>query len=812
MQPDATDTDLRSHRRRADDDVHTRLARLAVHLLHADAAWVIACHGGAVTLRASAGLLKPLGSPGVLPVDAGALLRCVPDGDGVLAVDDLQSHPQLNRTAFNEIGVRSVLAIRLALPSGVGSAALWVLGCQPRQWSKEDVSLLTDLAGVASLAPPPPADTEAVSPRRKEEALLLLAESAPCLLWCAEVEDHGSGTLGWVHSLNEAEAQRFFPVQQAAGQSYANAWYESRVEPDRTRSDEIGDAEVRAGRSFTQEYRCRRLDGEIRWLAEHVRVETVAPGRWSTVGICIDVTEQKRAEAALREREEQLRLAMEAANLVAWGWDLHEGAHRSAEAMERVFGHSAETCRPDFEWWTSRIHPEDRPAVLETLEALPAGPDRHWSHEYRFQRGDGSFAHVVDYARVVRDAAGRPERMVGAMHDVSQTRLLQEQLLHAQKMEAVGRLAGGVAHDFNNLLSVINGYGELLAKDNAMGSLQRRSLQHIQDAGARAADLTRQLLAFGRKQIVAPRLLDLGAVLLGTSGMLERIIGEDIEVVISIEPGLPRVSADPGQLEQVVLNLAVNARDAMPDGGTLTLELQRVEVLDGPPEAPDALSPGAYALLKVSDTGIGIEASVLPRIFEPFFTTKEMGRGTGLGLATIYGILKQHGGHATVESQLGRGTTFSVYLPLHPEAPRDAPDADGPVELICGTERVLVVEDEAMVRNLVVSVLEECGYEVLAAAGLEAALALCAEYEGQIDLLLTDVVMPGGSGRALVDTATRRYPGIAALYMSGYTDDAVIRNGVSSAETHFLQKPFSPLELTQKVRDVLNRRMPADAS
>jgi CheY-like chemotaxis protein len=355
-------------------------------------------------------------------------------------------------------------------------------------------------------------------------------------------------------------------------------------------------------------------------------------------------------------------------------------------------------------------------------------------------------------------------------------------------MEAVGRLAGGIAHEFNNLLTVINGYAALLLQDLGATAPATEPAHAILKAGERAAGLTRQLLTFSRKQIVAPRVFDLNAVVTDTEALLRRLIGEDVLLTKDLQAGLGAVRADPTQVQQVVLNLAVNARDAMPDGGRLSIATR------------DA---GEYVLLTVTDTGCGMTDEVQAHLFEPFFTTKGPGKGTGLGLSTVYGIVKQSGGHIEVESQPGMGTTVRVHLPRGDEAPaEEKPPGDGLPPR--GTETVLLAEDEDEVRALVRQVLQGGGYAVLEARDGAEALAVATRYGGPIDLLVTDVVMPGVDGRGLAERLSGRYPRLKVLYLSGYTDDAVVRRGVSQEEAHFLQKPFSPAVLARKVREVLD--------
>jgi signal transduction histidine kinase/CheY-like chemotaxis protein len=381
----------------------------------------------------------------------------------------------------------------------------------------------------------------------------------------------------------------------------------------------------------------------------------------------------------------------------------------------------------------------------------------------------------------------------------------EEKLRQAQKMEGIGRLAGGVAHDFNNLLTIIGGYSDLVLVELDSGHPLQLPLGEIKSAADRAASLTRQLLAFSRKQLLAPKLLNLNTIVGDMNRMLQRLIGEDIMLATHLEPCLAPVHADPGQIEQVIMNLAINARDAMPRGGKLTIETRnvRLQALDGiRPEGE--LKTGCYALLAITDTGIGMDDEVKAHIFEPFFTTKEVGKGTGLGLATVYGIVKQSGGAVTVYSERGYGTTFKIYLPrVLEDAERARGSAPG-TEPQRGAETILLVEDEEKLRALAQRILRSSGYHVLEARDGQEALEVAHRYENRIDLLLTDVVMPHLSGRRLAECLLPVRPEVKSLYMSGYTDDAVIRHGILDAETAFIQKPFSPHALLTKVREVLD--------
>src|ERR1019366_3646341 len=387
--------------------------------------------------------------------------------------------------------------------------------------------------------------------------------------------------------------------------------------------------------------------------------------------------------------------------------------------------------------------------------------------------------------------------------DLSDRRALENQLRLAQKMEVIGRLAGGVAHDFNNLLTAILGYAELMESQLEDEGL-KSELREIRLAGERAAALTRQLLAFSRKQVLQPRILDLNAVVSEMEKLLRRLIGEDVELTTRLDPALESVKADPGQLEQVLMNLAVNARDAMPEGGTLTIETANSKLDAGFTTAHPGARSGEYAILTVADTGIGMSDEVRSHAFEPFFTTKEHGKGTGLGLATAYGIVKQSDGYITVDSEPGRGTTFRLYFPRAAGAAAASGRGERSALSPRGTETILLVEDESGVRRLSRTILEAQGYIVLEAASGDEALEVVRSHAGEIHLVATDVIMPGMSGRVLWDRLRVLLPDPRVLFMSGYTDDAIARHGVLEPGIAFLQKPFTPFSLAQKVREVLD--------
>ncbi len=448
-----------------------------------------------------------------------------------------------------------------------------------------------------------------------------------------------------------------------------------------------------------------------------------------------------------------------------------------------------------------QIHPEDRDKVAKAAaEARRTGMGT--TLEYRMRHKDGSWRALESRASTI-SKDGEVEKLVIVNRDITERKRLEEQFRQSQKMEAVGRLSGGVAHDFNNLLGVIIGYGEIVQEGTPEGSSLRPCVDEMLKAGHRAADLTRQLLAFSRQQVMDPRILDLNAVVKDMEKMLKRLIGEDVQLKTKLDPALLRIKADPGQIEQVIMNLAVNARDAMPEGGELRLTTSNV-CLDQDFVRPYPVMPGDYVLFTVTDNGIGMDSKTRARVFEPFFTTKEKGKGTGLGLSTVYGVVKQSGGYIDLVSEPGAGATFNIYLPKVEVAAdvqkqlTELPDSPR------GTETLLLVEDEASLRKLSRQLLERCGYEVLEAESGAEALKISEANHRTIHLLLTDVVMPGMSGRVLADQLVKRRPEIRVVYMSGYTGQTVGEHGVLAEGSLFLPKPFTREALARKIRQALD--------
>jgi PAS domain S-box-containing protein len=542
----------------------------------------------------------------------------------------------------------------------------------------------------------------------------------------------------------------------------------------------------------------RRRDGTI--IPVEMAITSLANGVTACIGH--DISARKEAEKARVDAETKYRMLVEQVAAISYIAELGiQGQwHYVSPQIEAITGYSQDEWLASSRDWTRHIPAEDHGVILAAEAASVRG--ERFQAEYRIVRKDGAVIWVSDTAVVVSGSYTHPV-MEGIIVDITERKLLENQLQQSRRMEAVGRLAGGIAHDFNNLLTIIKGYAELAQQRAGVQPDLRADVQQIENAAERASALIRQLLAFSRRQVLQPKVLDLNAIVLGLDKLLARLMGEHIEMVTRCGANVGHVKADPAQVEQVIMNLVVNARDAMPEGGRLTVETVNVDLDSTYARDHVTVKPGPYVMLAVSDNGIGMSPETVAHIFEPFYTTKGSGQGTGLGLSTVYGIVKQSGGYIWVYSEPGKGTTFKVYLPRVQEL------ADPKQEVVIpgvnkGSETVLLVEDDGAVRELASMILSSNGYLVLPAQDALEAEHFSANHSGEIHLLLTDIMMPGTSGRELARRISARHPRARVLYMSGYTDNVLAQGGVLEEGVSFLQKPFTPAALSQKVRDVLD--------
>jgi two-component system cell cycle sensor histidine kinase/response regulator CckA len=559
----------------------------------------------------------------------------------------------------------------------------------------------------------------------------------------------------------------------------------------------------RQGQSTQTELDLHRPDGRtFRAVVETTPLDVgESPG--AAFAMVTDVTEQRRSEQALRISEARFRRLWESGIILITISDLEGNILEINEAGARMLGRTPEQVVRNVKWTAITPSEWTQADALASAQLLATGAATPWEKELLHE--SGRRVPVLAGAAMLDESHG-----IAIAIDLTETKRteqrlgdLEAQLRQAQKMEAVGRLAGGVAHDFNNMLSVILGFGEQLLCDLKEDDPIRPDIEEICAAGQRASALTRQLLMFSRQQVLAPKVLDLNATLTGMDSMLRRVVGEDVELVLRTSSDPARVHVDPGSIEQVVMNLVINARDAMPTGGKLTLETNVIELDEAYARDHEGMFAGPHVVFSVTDTGVGMDRATQARIFEPFYTTKDKTKGTGLGLSTVFGIVKQSGGDVLVRSDLGVGSTFTLYLPRLDGEATPAPSRSVTTRPR-GTETILLVEDEDQVRAVALDILRRHGYRVLEASGGEAALAICERADEHIDLVVTDVVMPKMSGPETVKRIHQLRPGLKVLFMSGYTDDSIVRHGVLDAEIAYLQKPLTPTTLTAKVREVLD--------
>jgi two-component system cell cycle sensor histidine kinase/response regulator CckA len=736
----------------------------------------------------------------------------------ICVVADIANDPLF--APWRDAALKRGYAAVIALPLRVAGLAFGVLAIYSQQvgsFESSEVELLTEMAnnlafGITAIRSQEESRRATAALKEAESKYRQLVEQVPAISYVAEAGVHGrflylspqvSSILGY--RPEDCLADPLFWWNHLNPEDYPIALMEDTW------------AE---GHPFQVEYRMRGQDGREVWLRdEAVIVRDPQTGRRLTRGMLIDITERKRAEDALRESEERYRSFVGRSSEGIFRMEYNPPVPCDLPIAEQLVlgrknGYLAE-CNDALARMYGRASAEELtgkplsdflvlndPVTQRFMEDFIRAGYRTTDQESREIDSNG-------VKRIFRNTMagivvnGHWVRTWGITRDVTERLHLEEQLRNAQQLEAIGRLAGGVAHDFNNILSIIMGHGELLLAAVGADDRARNGLEQIRRAADRAASLTQQLLAFSRKQVLQPKVLDLNEAVADVQKMLSRVIGEDIELIASLHPSLVPVKADPGQVEQVLMNLAVNARDAMPHGGRLKMETSNVEM--GAELARDLeLAPGRYAMLKVTDSGHGMDGATLSHVFEPFFTTKPMGKGTGLGLATVYGIVKQSGGSIAVESEVGSGTAFRIYLPVAAGATRQRREPIAGEKVEGGTETILITEDEPDLRELARIFLEGYGYTVLEAASAEQAIQLADTFAGRIDLLLTDVIMPGMSGRQLAENILRKRPQTRIVYMTGYTDDMVVQHKVLEPGVKLLQKPFGKVELALKVRSTLD--------
>jgi two-component system, cell cycle sensor histidine kinase and response regulator CckA len=644
------------------------------------------------------------------------------------------------------------------------------------------------------------------APLEREDQLTRIAGSLPCAIFTYRFHPDGSGFMPFA----TAAAEELFGISRETLARDA-APFLANVHPlDARRIKETARHLALSGSRWHEEYRYLHPTKGLRWIEGWAVPQAEPDGSTVWHGFAMDVTDRKRTEAEreaserrlLIESEGRFRAIFEQAAVGVAQIKTTSGEYVAInDKFCDIVGYSRDEMLA--RTWQDLTHPDDLPSDRDAIAQMI---NRHesYSKEKRYVRKDGSIVWVYLTVSPMWSPGEAPTHQICVAQDITAQRQLEAQYLQAQKLESVGRLAGGIAHDFNNLLTVIQLCGEELRSSVELGSpAHPEDVEQIRGAAQRAGELTRQLLAFARKQVIAPVAVDLNGLVRSAEKLLRRVLGEDVELRVTLQPDLWRAHCDPGQVEQVIFNLAVNGRDAMPKGGALTLATSNVESHEHEAAVSAQMPPGQWVRLTVRDTGSGMSDEVKEHLFEPFFTTKAKGAGTGLGLATVYGIVDQAGGHIHVRSEMGRGTTFEICLPRTSDAeePTMAPPRR---TLSAGAETLLLVEDDPQVREVTARSLRAGGYRVLVAADGVAALAFTASELGQARLLVTDVIMPGLDGRSLAAELSRRHPELRVLYVSGYPDDAIAHHGVLEQGVEFLAKPFTTSSLLARVRAVLD--------
>jgi two-component system cell cycle sensor histidine kinase/response regulator CckA len=651
--------------------------------------------------------------------------------------------------------------------------------------------------------------------RQSEERYRAFIEQTAEAVWRAELEEPVPVTLpvdeqvrrflatGYLAECNDAMA-RMYGFESA--REITGARLDQLLDPADPKNLDYLAAFVRSGyRLLEAESHERAKDGSDRYFLNNL-IGIVENGMVSRAwGTQRDITERNWADQALRQSREQLRVALQAARMATWRWDLQSDARVWDAEFPLPWNASEGPTEGDPRAFLDQLHPDDRTRVSEAIRAAVEGTSQY-REEYRVVSPDGSVHWLTDQGEVIRDDNGRPLYMAGACVDVTHHRQVEEQLRQVQRMDAVGRLAGGMAHETNNQMAVVLGFADFVLGRSDLAERVREDVEQIRKAAERTAGITSQLLAFSRRQFAHPKVLELTEVVTAFEPVLRSALSNGCELQLRAAPGLDLVKADPGQVEQILLNLTLNACDAMPQGGMLTIETANVIVTREYTKLKPGVRvhPGPYVLVAVSDTGHGMSRETLGRVFEPFFTTKAVGQGTGLGLATVYGLVKQADGYVWVYSEPGIGTTFKIYFPVISLQEPVTPEPEPPPTLGSG-ELVLVVEDEPDVMRMAVRALREAGYTVLEASGGRDALEILIETGERIKLVVTDVVMPAMTGRDLVSRIAEIRPNLPVIFMSGYTDEDVIRRGLMERGRRFLQKPFSPDTLARQVHEALTQ-------
>jgi len=743
----------------------------------------------------------------------------------ICAFTDTANNPLFE--PWREAAVQRGCAAIIALPlrtAGTPFGAIAIYSEQANSFENSEVELLSEMAnslafGITALRSQEQSRRATAALQEAEAKYRQLVEQVPAISYVAETGAFGP----FLYLSPQVKTILGYDPQDCLADS--RFWWEHLNPEDQPRA--LLEDSWEEGRLFQMEYRMRRHDGEEIWVRdEAIIVRDPTTGKRLTRGLLVDITEQKSAQKALGESEERYRTFVSQSSEGIYRME-HEPpipCHLSTDeqlAWGYKYGYMAE-CNDAMARMYGRASAQELIGKgLSEFLILHDPVTRHFME--RFIRGG---YRISDEESIEMDAQGQRRifrntmvgtiidghwvRTWGITRDITDRKYLEEQLRNAQQLEAIGRLAGGVAHDFNNILSIIMGHAQLLLA-TGVEERSRTGLEQMQRAAERAASLTQQLLAFSRKQVLQPKVLDLNESVTDVEKMLSRVIGEDIELIAKLHPSLMMVKADPSQLEQVLINLAVNARDAMPQGGKLSMETSNIELQTD--EARDLdLAPGFYVMLTVSDTGNGMDPVTLTHAFEPFFTTKPMGKGTGLGLSTVYGIVKQSGGGIRVESEPGRGTSVLIYLPAT-ETDRSRQAGRLTASSVAGgMETILIAEDEPDLRELTRIFLEAYGYKVLEAGSAEEAIRIADEFHQPIHLLLTDVIMPGMSGRQLAEKVLSQNPNTKIVYMTGYTDDMIVQHKVLEPGVQLLQKPFTKAELALKVRSTLDEKTAGQGS